>query len=154
MKAAYAHWLGGDLAGADGMVQKFTASLAKNNPRAAIWNQATWLYATERQDQAEAMLAQASSDNRIRTQLTVWQNVSRLQSDIETLRTSYYSTQPAFDGLPRVLYAAALAGHGKETEARELLKRWPLPISGRDQQFDSIAIAKYLELRKKLGITR
>lgn len=152
VKAAYAHWLAGDLAGADAMLQKYAASLIKSNPSLAIWRQATWLYSTGRQDQAVAMFAKAPADDRIRRQLAVWQNLNRLPSTLEALKPLYESTPPADDGLARVLYASALLNVGKADEARALLQRWPLPENGADQALQSIVFPKFLELRKKLVI--
>jgi tetratricopeptide (TPR) repeat protein len=156
VKAAYAHWLAGDLPGADAMLQKFTASLAKSNLSLAVWRQATWLYATGRSDRALAMLSKAPPDERIRRQLSAWQNIGRLSSSapssLDTLRAIYSSTPPALDGLPRVLYASALLEAGKESEARAILKRWPLPENSREPEFDSIVFPKYLELRKTLRL--
>jgi tetratricopeptide (TPR) repeat protein len=153
VKAAYAHWLAGDLPGADAMLQKFTASLVKSNVPLALWRQATWLYATGRPDQAVAILSKAPPDERIRRQLGIWQNISRIPSGLEAMQTLYSATPPAADALPRVLYASALLTAGKETEARAILKRWPLPENGREAEFDSIVFPKYLELRKKLQLS-
>ena len=152
MKAAYAHWLAGDLQGADAMVQQFVGSLIRSNPKLAIWHQATWLYATGRQEQAQSMLSRAPADERVRLQLDVWRNFSRLPSDVGTLRARYYATPPSFDGLQRVLYASALLEAGQEAEARTVLKNWPLPLSVRDPEFDSVIFAKYRELRIKAGL--
>ncbi len=152
MKAAYAHWLAGDLAGADAMVQKYVVALVKGNAGLAIWRQATWLYATGRQEQALAMLAKAPADDRIRRQVTVWQNLNRLPSTVEALKPVYESQQPAQDGVARVLYAAALVNAGKTDDARALLKRWPLPENGADPTLETIVFPKYLELRKKLQV--
>jgi len=152
VKAAYAHWLAGDLPGADAMLQKYVATLVKQNPSLAIWRQATWLYSTGRQDQALAMLLKSPADDIIRRQLAVWQNLNRLPSSVEALKPLYESSAPAADGLARVLYASALLNAGKAEEARALLQRWPLPESGGDPTLESIVFPKYLELRKKLQI--
>ncbi len=134
------------------MIQKAVTPLLKNSPPQALWRQATWLYATGRQDQAVAMLMHASADDRIRRQLGLWQNVSRLPSDPDKLRTAYFSTPPGQDSTVRVLYAAALVQAGKDADARTILSRWPLPEASREPEFDSVIYPKYLELRKKLQL--
>jgi tetratricopeptide (TPR) repeat protein len=150
VKAAYAHWLAGDLAGADAMFQKYAAAVAKRNVPLAVWRESTWLYATGRQDRAEAMLAKAQPDERIRLQLAIWKNAARLPSGLENLRALYIATPPARDGIERILYGSALVEAGKEAEARTILKRWPLPENSSQPEIDTIVFPKYLELRKKL----
>jgi tetratricopeptide (TPR) repeat protein len=162
LKAAYAHWLAGDRAGADAMVQKYVAAIAKNNVPLAVWRQSAWLYATGRQDQAVALLTKAQPDDRIRQQLNIWKNADRLPSGLDTLRALYLGTQPAQDGIERVLYASALieAGKegdgkedaGKEAEARTILKRWPLPENSTEPEIDTLVFPRYLALRKKLQL--
>lgn len=152
VKAAFARWLGGDLAGADAMFQKYAAAVAKRNVPLAVWRQAAWLYATGRQDQAEAMLVKAQPDDRIRRQLTIWKNAARLPSGLEALQTLYTATPPATDGIERILYASALVEAGKESEARTILKRWPLPENSSQPEIDTIVFPKYLELRKRLRL--
>ena len=153
VKAAYAHWLAGDRTGADAMFQKYVAAIAKSNVPLAVWRQSAWLYATGRQDQAEALLMKAPPDDRIRQQLTIWKNADRLPFGLEALRTIYLSTTPAQDGIERALYAAALIGAGKEAEARTILKRWPLPENSSQPEIDTIVFPRYLALRKKLQMT-
>lgn len=150
VKAAYAHWLAGDLAGADAMFQKFVSAVAKSNVPLAVWRQSTWLYATGRQDQAVALLAKAQPDERIRRQLTVWKNAARFPSGLEALRALYIATAPAADGIERILYGSALLEAGKEDEARAILKRWPVPENSNQPEIDTIVFPKYLELRKRL----
>ena len=59
---------------------------------------------------------------------------------------------PAADGLPRTLYAGALAQAGRADEARALLRLWPLPDSPGDPVLQSLLYPKFLELRKSLGV--
>ncbi len=156
VKAAYAHWLGGDLPGADAMIQKAIAPLVNSNPPAALWRQATWLYATGRQDQGIAMLMRAPADlrgdARLQRQLGLWQNLARLPTDVDKLRTAYFSVPPGQDGVERVLYGAALVAAGKEADAKAILTRWPVPENTREPEFDSVIFPKYLELRKQLQL--
>jgi hypothetical protein len=156
VKAAYAHWLGGDLPGADAMIQKAVTPLVTNNPPAALWRQATWLYATGRQDQGIAMLMRAApglrSDPRLQRQLGLWQNIARLPTDVDKLRTAYFSVPPGQDGVERVLYGAALVAAGKDADAKAILTRWPVPENTREPEFDCVIFPKYLELRKKLQL--
>ena len=154
MKAAYAHWLGGDLAGADALMQKYLEFLGKQNDPLLVWREAVWRYATGRSEQALAMLAQAPPDQaaNMERQRAVWLGKARIPDDLNQIRTVYQSTNPAADGLPRTLYAAALVKAGKADDARALLKLWPLPESGSDALLQSLMYPRFLELRKALKI--
>jgi Tfp pilus assembly protein PilF len=151
MKAAYAHWLGGDLPGADALMKKFLAS--QGNAQ-IIWRQAVWLYATGRRDQALAMLDKAPADQAaaMERQRSVWRGEVHPPEDVQQLKKIFESTNPAVDGLPRTLYAAALAKAGKVEEARALMKIWPLPETAADPLLQSLLYPRFLELRKSLGI--
>ena len=151
MKAAYARWLSGDLTGADALMQKY---LASQNPQQLVWRQAVWLYATGRRDQALAMLDKAPADQAamMARQRSVWRGEVHPPEDLEELKKIFESTNPAVDGLPRTLYAAALVKAGKTEEARALLKIWPLPETAADPLLQSLLYPRYLELRKTLGI--
>jgi tetratricopeptide (TPR) repeat protein len=152
VKAAYAHWLGGDLGGADAMFQKFTAALATKDASLAVWREAGWLYATGRQDRAFAMLSAAPADERIRRQLSVWINATRLPAGLEGLRALYDATPPALDGVTRILYASALVEAGRQAEARAILKRWPVPENSTEPEADTMVFPTYLKLRKVLEL--
>ena len=154
MKAAYAHWLGGDLAGADGLMRKYLDLLTAANDRQVVWREATWLYATGRRDQALAMLDKTPPDQAaaMERQRSVWRGEVHPPEDLEQLKKIFEGTNPAVDGLPRTLYAAALAKAGKTDEARALLKTWPLPESAVDPLLQSLLYPQFLELRKTLGI--
>ncbi len=151
MKAAYAYWLGGNLVGADALMQKY---LAIQNPQQLVWRQAVWLYATGRRDQALAMLDQAPPEQAaaITRQRSVWRGEVHPPDDLQQLKQIFESTNPALDGLPRTLYAAALAKAGKTDEARALLKTWPLPETAADPLLQSLLYPRYLDLRKTLGV--
>lgn len=154
MKAAYAHWRGGDLAGADALMQKYLAFLGTQHDPLTVWREAVWLYATGRFEQAMAMLAKAPPDQAatMDRQRAVWRGEGHIPDDVDQLRAVYQNTNPAADGLPRTLYAAALAKAGKTDEARALLKLWPLPESASDSLLQSLMYPRYLELRKALKI--
>jgi tetratricopeptide (TPR) repeat protein len=154
MKAAYAHWLGGDLAGADALMQKHLAFLAKQRDPLAVRREAAWLYATGRTEQASAALSKAPPDQAatVERQRAVWRGEVHIPDDLNQLKAVYQDTNPATDGLPRTLYAAALIQAGKADEARALLKLWPLPESAADSLLQSLMYPRYLELRKALRI--
>jgi hypothetical protein len=84
-------------------------------------------------------------------QRAVWRGEVHITDDLNQLRTSYLNTNPAADGLPRTLYAAALFKAGKADEARALLKLWPLPESASDNLLQSLTYPRFLDLRKRLG---
>jgi len=152
MKAAYARWLGGDLAGADALMQTYLAFLAKQNDPLALWREAVWFYATGRREQAITTLAKAPPDQAatMERQRAVWRGEVHVSEDLNHLRAVYQSANPAADGLPRTLYAAALMREGKADEARGLLKLWPLPESASDNLLQSLMYPRFLELRKAL----
>jgi hypothetical protein len=101
-----------------------------------------------------AMLAKAPPDQaaNMNRQRAVWRGEAHIPDDVDQLRAVYQNTNPAADGLPRTLYAAALAKAGKTDEARALLKLWPLPESASDSLLQSLMYPRYLELRKALKI--
>ena len=154
MKAAYAHWLGGDLPGADALLRKYLDVRAKQNDSLVIWRDAAWLYSTGRRDQALAMLEKAPPDQaaNMERQRSVWRGEVHPPEDLDQLRKLFESTNPAVDGLARTLYAAALARAGKTGEARELVKIWPLPESAGDPMLQSLLYPRFLEMRKTLGV--
>jgi len=154
MKAAFAHWLGGDLAGADALMQQYLAFLAKQNDPLAAWREANWFYATGRREQAMAALAKAPPDQAatMERQRAVWRGEAHVPDDLNQLRTVYQNTNPAADGLARTLYAGALVRASKVDEARALFKLWPLPESASDNLLQSLMYPRFLALRKELNI--
>jgi tetratricopeptide (TPR) repeat protein len=154
LKAAYARWLGGDLTGADALVQKYLAFLAQQNDPLAFWREAVWLYATGRREQAMAALTKAPPDQaaNMERQRAVWRGEVHVPEDLHQLQAAYHNTNPAADGLPRTLYAAALVKAGKVDEARPLLRLWPLPETASESLLQSLMYPRFLELRKTLGI--
>jgi tetratricopeptide (TPR) repeat protein len=154
MKAAYAHWLGGDLAGADAIFQRYRDDRVNQKDAAAPWREATWLYATGRREQASAKLMEASADlpQLVQRQLAVWRGDVQAPQDPSTLKKLYDSAVPPNDGEFRTFYAAALAAAGNKGQATALLQRWPLPESGGDPLFQSLVYPEFMELRRQLGI--
>ena len=154
MKAAYARWLGGDLTGADAILQRYLDARAAQKDPAVAWTKAVWLYATGRREQALAQLDSAPADQKaaMDRQRSVWRGQVHPPENLAQLKALYESANPAADGLPRVMYAAELARAGKSGEARALLKLWPLPESAGDPLLQSLLYPKFLELRRQLGI--
>ena len=148
------HLAGGVVVQVDPLIQKYLAFLAKQNDPLAVWREAVWLYATGRREQAMAALAKAPPDQaaNMERQRAVWRGEVHVPDDLNQLRTVYHNTNPAADGLPRTLLAAALVKAGKADEARGLLKLWPLPESASDSLLQSLMYPRFLELRKALGI--
>ncbi len=154
LKAAYARWLGGDLTGADAILQRYLDARAAQKDPAVAWSKAQWLYATGRREQALAQLDSAPADQKaaMNRQRSVWRGEVHPPGNLAQLKALYESTNPAADGLPRVIYAAELARAGKSEEARALLKLWPLPESVGDPLLQSMMYPQFLELRRQLGI--
>ena len=157
-KAAYAQWLGGNLAGADQTMKEFLIARVKQHDPRTEWREAVWLYSTGREAQAQSSLAIALRDDPgtkeiqslMEKQLEVWKNPNSLPHDAAVLRTVYEHTPPAQDGLVRTLYARALVETGKKDDAQPLIKLWPLPESGGDPIYQAFLFPKFLEVRKAL----
>lgn len=146
LKAAYSHWLGGDLSGADAIFKSYIEYRSQNSDPSIVWRTATWEYSTGRQAQAVERL-RASMDPIARNQLAVWDKKLVLP-DIEQLRAQYLRTPPPADGLVRTFYAIALKNAGKTTEAEQLTKTWPLPESG-DSLLQAFMFPMFLELKNR-----
>jgi tetratricopeptide (TPR) repeat protein len=154
MKAAYAHWLAGDLAGADAIFKRFVEDRMNQKDATAAWREANWLYTTGRREQAVAKLKEASADQPqlAQRQLAVWRGELSAPTDLSALKKLYEGAAPPNDGEFRTLYAKALAAAGKKEEAMPLLARWPLPESGGDPLFQSLVYPEFMELRRELGV--
>jgi tetratricopeptide (TPR) repeat protein len=138
LKAAYAHWLAGDLKGADAL-----ASKSLRDP----WHEACWLFATGREKEAVAKLQSAPDKKIVEHQMAIWN--ATLPSDVSKLKALYERTPPSSDGQARVFYAAALAKAGQKEEARKLIGRWPLPIEQNVDQFsESLVFPNFLQVRQ------
>jgi hypothetical protein len=153
LKAAYAHWLQGDLAGADQQFSQYLAFRNQQKDPLVPWRQAVWEYSTGRAAAALARLSTVSTGpaaDVARTQGILWKDASKLPSDPAALKQAYERTPPVSDGLMRVLYAAALAQAGQKDEARKLIALWPLPGADGDPLLQSFLFPKYLELKQQL----
>ena len=152
LKAAYAHWLQGDLPGADKVFSQYLAFRTQQKDPLVPWRQAVWEYSTGRPDAAMARLSSATGPtaNIALAQLALWKDPSKLPHDPAHLKQAYEKAQPASDGIPRVFYAAALAESGQKEEARKLIALWPLPGQENDPLLQSFVFPKYMELKRQL----
>lgn len=152
MKAAYAHWLGGDLSGADKMMEDYFKYRSDHGDQTVIWRRSVWEYATGRPDAAASRLKSAMGPvgEIAQRQLLVWQNAAGLVQDPAALQRAYLSTPPTADGLIRTLYANALWRAGHNDDAAKLIALWPLPEIG-DPMVQSFQYPFYLALKKGLG---
>ncbi len=152
MKAAYARWLSGDLAGADRRFQEYLQLRGQHADGTLIWRRSVWDYATGRTDQAIARLKSATGPvaQIAQSQLAVWSNVTKLPEDLATLEKEYRAAPAASDGFVRTLYARALLKAGEKDEAAKLAALWPLPESG-DPLLQSLLYPLYRELRDKVA---
>ena len=151
-KAAYAHWLGGDLPGADRLFEDFLRYRAEHQDQTVVWRRAVWEYATGRSAQATARLMAATGAiaDSARRQLEVWSKPEALPQDLAGLEAVYKRTPPSADGLVRTLYARALIRAGREEEARKILTLWPLPETG-EPLLQAFLYPMYRELRQGGG---
>lgn len=152
LKAAYSHWLEGDLPGADKVFSQYIAFRTGQKDHLIPWRQAVWEYSTGRTGAAIARLSNVTGPaaNLANAQLAPWKDPSKLPHDLAALKQSYERTPPAADGIPRVFYAAALAEAGQKDEARKLIALWPLPGQENDPLIQSFVFPKYLELKREL----
>lgn len=147
-KAAYAHWLAGDLKGADAIMARYFDARLKAHDALAGWRQATWYYTTGRRDQATQALSRVAPALAQR-QIALWNAAP--PADLDALKQAYFEAAPSSDGVTRTLYAAALFRAGKTDEAKKLIERWPLPVeNGADQLFESTVFPTFLDLRHQL----
>lgn len=153
LKAAYAHWLGGDLPGADSIAQRYLQFRASVHDPVLVWRQAVWLYSTGRSEQAIAKLKSAPSGEAqlVDQQLALWRAASGSPKDLTSLKDTYDRTPPPGDGQVRTAYAAALLAAGQKDEARQLLTRWPLPEPA-DSLTESPMFPRFIELRRQLNV--
>jgi tetratricopeptide (TPR) repeat protein len=150
-KAAYAHWLAGDLPGADKIFERYLTFRAQLKDSTTEWQHAQWEYITGRKDQAVARL-QKSPIPQAAMQIRVWGGDLKLPTDLAELKLAYESAAPNADGLFRTLYAEALLANGKKDEAKKLAARWPLPDNAGDPVLQSLVFPKYTALRRILGL--
>lgn len=155
LKAAYAHWLAGDLKGADAIMARYLEIRRNAHDPSVAWREATWDYSTGRRDQAIEKLKNEPPTARglVERQLALWQGPLQLPTDLAELQQRYEQTPPSADGQIRMVYASALIAAGRKEEARKLLTRWPLPTEpGGDALLESLLYPKFIELRKAAGL--
>jgi tetratricopeptide (TPR) repeat protein len=150
-KAAYAHWLAGDLPGADRIFQSYLDFRTRLKDPSIEWQHASWEYATGRNNQAVARLAKTPAPQ-TKLQLQVWQSPIAVRVDRAQLKQLYESAPPSGDGFYRTLLAEELLREGNKEEAKKLAARWPLPDSVADPVVQSLVFPKYLALRRILGL--
>jgi Tfp pilus assembly protein PilF len=150
-KAAYAHWLAGDLAGADKLFARYLDFRVKLKDPTVEWQLALWHYSTGRKDQAISEI-EKSHFPQAAVQARVWRGDFKLPTDLAGLKQAYGSSEPASDGLFRTLYAEALFASGQKNEAKTLAARWPLPDNAGDPLLHTLVFPKYLALRRILGL--
>jgi Flp pilus assembly protein TadD len=152
LKAAYSHWMQGDVPGADKVFLQYMAFRDQQKDPLVAWRQAVWEYSTGRMEAAIMRLSNATGPeaNIANAQLALWKDPSKLPHDPVALKQAYERTPPTGDGIPRVLYAAALAQAGQKDEARKLIVLWPLPGAENDPLLQSFVFPKYLELKREL----
>jgi len=151
-KAAYAHWLAGDLAGADKLFGRYLDLRVKLKDLNIEWQHAQWEYSTGRKEQAIARLEKLPPAQVIVNQIRVWRGEVKLLTDPVESKRAYESSQPAADGLFRTLYAEALLANGDKDAAKKLAVRWPLPDNAGDPLLHSLVFPKYLAVRRILGL--
>ena len=151
LKAAYARWLGGDLAGADTLDQRYLQFRAAMHDPAVVWRQATWLYSTGRTGLAIEKLKSVPIAGLAERQEAVWQAAAQQHPDVGVLKAAFDRTAPPGDGEVKTAYAAALAAAGEKDAARPLLTLWPLPQPG-DSLSASTVFPQFLALRKQLDM--
>lgn len=155
-KAAFAHWLGGDLTGADKIFEEYMRFRSQGIQSIEPWRLAGWEFATGREASAAARLKQVTGPAAAmaQAQLQVLGNraavVAKLTEDLAGLERAYRNTPPSADGMVRVLYAKALLKAGRKVEAEKLAALWPLPESG-EVSLQPLLYPMYLELRKGLA---
>jgi tetratricopeptide (TPR) repeat protein len=162
MKAAYAHWLTGDLPGADRIFGRYLQYRATQRDPVLAWREAVWMYATGRREAAIEKVKGAPSVAPV--QLAVWNGSApgdgpllatirgQFSAALPALKTLYQRTPPPVDSTVRVFYAWALTETGAKDEARALLTRWPLPDDPANPLFESVVFPQFIELRNALGV--
>lgn len=154
-KAAYSHWLAGDLPGADKIFVQYLNLLTKGPVRGGAfpaWQLASWDFTTGRKEKAIADLPDQTAFPQAVDQLRVWRGDFKLPTALDELKKAYEASPPTNDGLYRTLYAEALLASGQKDEAKKLAARWPLPDNVGDPVLQSLVFPKYLALRRILGL--
>ena len=156
LKAAYARWLSGDLAGADAIFERYLKYRSEHADPSVVWRRSTWEYSTGRQAQAVDRLKGVTGPSALlaQAQLKVFESrgtvVDSLSQDLARLEQAYKKTPPSGDGLVRVLFARGLLKAGKKAETAKLVALWPLPESG-DPSLQPLLYPMFLELKESLA---
>ena len=167
LKAAQAHMMTGDLAGADRIfaAQKNWSDL----------DRAQWEFITGRRKKATARLQAAAGNPAAAAQLTLWNAQTgqgpaplggndllsravapllsgRFQEAIPLLEPLYRGSNPAADGQVRTLLAWVYARSGNRDAAVKLLDLYPIPLagSGGNAMLASLVFPRFVELRGEL----
>jgi len=148
-KAAYAHWLAGDLPGADKLFDRYLDFRARLKDPSLEWQHASWEYATGRKEEAVARLQKSPSPQN-NVQLRLWNGQIEIRP--KNIKQEYEATQPPVDGLYRTFYVEELLRQDKKAEAKNLAARWPLPDSAGEPVLQSLVFPKFIELRRMLGL--
>jgi Flp pilus assembly protein TadD len=165
-KAAQAHMMTGDMAGADAIF----ARLGNRDPL----ERAEWEFLTGRRKQALARLNSILKDPRVGLHMLIWkaqtglgpapqgggdplsQAVSRVLSGqfaeaTPILEQIYGATPPGSDGLVRTLLAWSYARIGRAQEAAKLLELYPIPIAGNgNTALASLVFPRFAQLRAEV----
>jgi tetratricopeptide (TPR) repeat protein len=163
LKAAQAHMMTGDLAGADAIF----ARRGNGDPL----ERAEWEFLTGRRKQALARLNTIFKDPRLGLHLLIWkaqtglgpapqggsdplsQALSHVLSSqfaeaTPILEQIYRATPPGSDGLVRTLLAWSYARTGRAQEAAKLLDLYPIPIAGNGNAvLASLVFPRFVQLR-------
>jgi Flp pilus assembly protein TadD len=154
-KAAYARWLGGDMAGADRIFEEFLKYRLDNKDKITDWRRGVWYYATGRAPQAVTALEKIQGEIAplAQQQIAFWANMTKIDQPVEVLEPLYRQATPPNDGLIRTLYARALWRANREAEAAQLAKLWPLPPqeNGNEILVQGLQYPLYQELQKTLA---
>lgn len=160
-KAAHARWLSGDpaqpaqIAAADKIMDRYFQDRAKARDPLLAWRNANWFYETGRRNQALELLMRPSPDatpqaaELAKRQLQAWTTPPPPEPDLNAFEQAYLHTSPSSDGLARTQYAEALLHAGKQAEAKNLIRLWPLPEQG-PSLLQATMYPKFILLRKTL----
>lgn len=166
LKAAQAHMMTGDLAGADRIFARQTN-----------WSEldrAQWEFITGRRKKAIARLQAKTGNPAAALQLAVWNAQTgqgpvpaggsdplsravapllsgQFREAIALLEPLYRATNPASDGQVRTLLAWAYARSGQRETAGKLLDLYPIPLaSGGNAMLASLVFPRFVQLRGEL----
>jgi len=161
-KAALAHWLSGDVAGADAIHQKYIDYLTKQVTGAPTVGPRELMQARSERTTGRADAAKRRLQDRpeYAALLVLWNGdaaklppsfallfAKRFAEATELWKRAYEQSGPSTDALPRTMYAWCLSETGHKAEAKELLKYYAMPQQA-DGIFATLVYPRFLELRK------